>query len=134
LIDGATTGELKVRSIDRFVAQDPTATTVSTTITIAGTSATNDVDHPTDATFTPAAPITFDVEIVNPCVTATITPLVFTPSNPSVKDGESVFTDWTTPTSSVDVAHGNTGLCGPMTYAVFNDNDGTDTLPSDAAA
>ena len=131
MIDGTTAGGLKVRSIDRFVAQVPTATVVSTTITIATGSA---VDHPTAFTFSPTTPIEFDVEIVNPCTTATMTPLSFTPSNPSVKDGETVSTVWTTPTSSVDVAHGNTGLCGPITYAIFNDNDGTDTVLSAAGA
>ena len=77
-------------------------------------------------------PVTFNIEIVNPCVSATITDLVFTPAALTVEFGHTIFTEWAEPTTSVDVTHASLGgFCGPIKYEIFTDADGTDTLLTD---
>lgn len=106
---------------------------VSATVTITAGSA---VDHASTQTFVPTdGPVTFDVAVVNPCATATITDLVFTPGAPTVMDGATVYTEWPATTSSVDVTHSSPGgFCGAITYAIFTDSDGTDTTVASAYA
>ena len=100
---------------------------VSATVTVAD----NNGVH--NAEFYPSGSVTFNVIIVNPCTAAngvSISPLGFSPSNPVVVDGESGFTQWFRPTTSVDVAHDSVGgMCGPLTYEVFADT--SDTLLRD---
>jgi hypothetical protein len=106
---------------------------VTATITI---TAGATVDHASTETYTPTDdPVTFDVAVVNPCATATITDLVFTPAAPTVMDGDEGYTEWAATTSSVDVTHSSPGgFCGAITYAIFTDNDGTDTTVASAYA
>ena len=123
-IEGDSAGLLKVHSILPTEASDsPFNMAVSAVVTIV------DNNGVANAEFTVADTVTFDVEITNPCATATITALSFTPASPTVVDGESVYTEWNTPTSSVDETHSNTvgGFCGPVTYELFN-TDADETL------
>ena len=89
---------------------------ISAVVTIA------DNNGVTDEEFTVAGQVTFDVTIINPCTTATITALSFSPAAPTVVFGNTVYTEWNTPTTSVDVTHSSDGgFCGPITYEIFHD-------------
>jgi hypothetical protein len=131
-ISATTAGALSIQSDDPTLAQNPiVAMTAEPTITI---SASADVDHLTDAVIVQPDFIEFNVEVSNPCASATITPLQLSPSNPSVKDGETVVSEWNTPTNSVDTTYAQVGLCGEISYAIVNDNNGDDTPLSDPTA
>lgn len=131
-ISATTAGVMSVQSDDPTLAQNPiVAMTAEPTITI---SASADVDHLTDAVIVQPDFIEFNVEVSNPCASATITPLQLSPSNPSVKDGETVVSEWDTPTNSVDTTYGQVGLCGDISYSIVNDNNGDDTPLSDPTA
>jgi hypothetical protein len=82
-------------------------------------------------TFTPAIDadkVIFDVVLVDPCTTATINALVFTPGSLSVEDGLSISGTFDVPTNSVMDTHSSTSLlCDVTEYALYQDNDGTDT-------
>lgn len=80
--------------------------------------------------------VDFNVVIKNPCTEVegvTIDPIVFTVAAPSVMNGESTETEWDAPNTSVDTTHSTDNQCGSMAFAVFTDNDGTDTAPTEWA-
>ena len=135
VIQGTTAGLLTAGSATQLVGSPgyTAAMRVAATITI---TAGADVDHASTQTYVPTdGPVAFDVAIVNPCATATITDLVFTPPAPTVMDGETAYTEWAATTSSVDETHSSPGgFCGAITYAIFTDKDGTDTPVASAYA
>jgi hypothetical protein len=120
--DNVDTGVIHIRSSLPQSAGTSTMS-VSATIVIASN---NGVPN---AQFYPTGTVVFSVEIVNPCLPGsgvTISPLVFTPANPTVMDGNAVYAQWYRPTTSVDVTHDNSGgWCGPISYQVFGDTSGT---------
>ena len=112
----------------------PYAITIAATLTI--------VDGPNDSgannnggttEFVVDGTVGFDVVITNPCTSAamvTIDALVFTVAAPAVTDGGSTTTEWDTPKTSVDTTLSTSAICGSTSFAVYTDNDGTDTAPS----
>ena len=107
--DGTDTGVIHIRSSLPQSAGTSTMS-VSATIVIASN---NGVPN---AQFYPTGTVVFSVEIVNPCLPGSgvsISPLVFTPANPTVMDGNTVYAQWYRPTTSVDVTHDSSGgWCG----------------------
>ena len=82
------------------------------------------------SSFTVPGTVDFNVVIKNPCTTAegvTIDAIVFTVAAPEVINGEATETEWNAPNTSVDTTHSTDGRCGAMSFAVYTDNDGTDT-------
>ena len=79
--------------------------------------------------FYPSGAVAFNVDIVNPCLTGNsiaISPLGFSPANPTVVDGTTSFTQWFQPTTSVDVTHDSVGgMCGPISYQIFGSTSDT---------
>lgn len=135
VVEGTTAGGLTAHSTTQLVGSAGYTAGMSVTATITITAGAA-VDHASTETYTPTDdPVTFDVNVVNPCATATITDLVFTPAAPTVMDGDEGYTEWAATTSSVDVTHSSPGgFCGAITYAIFTDNDGTDTPVASAYA
>lgn len=112
----------------------PYAITIAATLTI--------VDGPNDSgannnggttEFNVDGTVDFDVVITNPCTSAamvTIDALMFTPSAPAVTDGESTYTEWNAPNTSVDTTLSTTAICGATSFELFTLDDGSDTAPS----
>jgi hypothetical protein len=81
------------------------------------------------STFTPSGDsekVVFTVTVVDPCSTATINDLVFTPSTLAVVDGASASVTFTVPLNSVMVTHSDPALlCGTTSFGVFTDTSDT---------
>lgn len=85
------------------------------------------------SSFTVPGTVDFNVVITNPCTAAagvTIDAITFTVGAPSVTNGEATETEWNAPNTSVDATHSTDARCGAMSFAVYTDNDGTDTAPT----
>lgn len=99
---------------------------MSNTITIASNGPAG------STTFTPSGDsekVVFDVTVTDPCTTATINSLTFSPTSISVTDGGTATATFTVPTNSVMDTHSDPALlCGETSFALFKDNDGTDTI------
>jgi len=80
-------------------------------------------------TFTPASDsekTVFTVIITDPCATATINSLVFSPSSISVVDKQTATTTFSDPTNSVMDTHSDPALlCGSTSYQIFLDTSDT---------
>lgn len=81
------------------------------------------------STFTPASDsdkVVFTITIVDPCTTATINSLSFTPSSISVQDKSTATTTFSAPTNSVMDTHSDPALlCGTTSYALYADTSDT---------
>lgn len=99
---------------------------LSNTITIASNGPAG------STTFTPSTDsekVVFDITVTDPCTTATINSLVYSPTSVSVTDGASTTATFTVPTNSVMDTHSDPALlCGETSFAIYKDNDGTDTI------
>lgn len=70
--------------------------------------------------------VQFDVDITDPCDTATIAALTFTTTPLVVVDGSTAFTEWTPPITNVDTGSGgNFQVCGKLMYEVYADTSST---------
>lgn len=85
-------------------------------------------------TFTPASDAektVFTIDIVDPCVTATINQIAFSTASPSVMDGQTTTVTFIDPTNSVmDGKSTASLLCETVTHEIFLDNDGNDSPPT----
>jgi hypothetical protein len=90
------------------------------------------------STFAPSGDsekVVFDIVITDPCKTATVNDVTYSPSTISVVDGSSATTTYIAPTNSVMDTHSTPSLfCDSTSYGIFTDNDGTDTAPSNGWA
>ena len=80
-------------------------------------------------TFTPSGDsekTVFTVTVVDPCTTATINTLTFSPSTISVVDKGTATTTFSDPTNSVMDTHSDPALlCGATSYALYSDTSDT---------
>ena len=77
--------------------------------------------------------IVFTVTVVDPCITATINDLTFTPSTLAVTDGQSASVTFQVPTNNVMDTHNDPALlCGTTSFGVFTDQ--SDTAPTNGWA
>ena len=80
-------------------------------------------------TFTPSADsdkTVFDITVTDPCTTATINSLSFSPSTVSVEDGSSTTVTFSVPTNSVMDTHSDPALlCGSTSFQLFEDTSDT---------
>ena len=80
--------------------------------------------------------VTFSIEVTDPCSASTANAVVFNDSNPTVvtdiavTDGNSVVITIDAPTNSFSVSEGVSDRCGAMSAAVYTDNNGSDTNPT----
>lgn len=88
------------------------------------------------STFVPATDgekVVFTITIVDPCTTATINDVTFSPSNIQVVDGATASTEFTVPTNSVMDTHGDPALlCGKTSFGIYTDTSDT-AVPSNWA-
>ena len=79
--------------------------------------------------FTPSTDsdkVVFTITVTDPCATATINALSFTPSTVSVTDGSTATATFTAPTNSVMDGLGVTDLlCGATSFALYSDTSDT---------
>lgn len=85
--------------------------------------------------------VSFSVTVTDPCTASTVTALTFKdPSDSStvttmpVTDGLSITVDIDAPANSFSTSEGVSDRCGKMTTAVYTNNDGTDTNPTNSWA
>ena len=96
---------------------------VSNTITIASNGPAG------SSTFTPSSDsekTVFTITVTDPCTSATINSLVFSPSSISVQDKGTATTTFSAPTNSVMDAHSDPALlCGATSFALYSDTSDT---------
>lgn len=96
---------------------------LSNVITIASNGPAGSTNFPVS---TDADKIVFTVVVTDPCVTATINALTFSPSTISVVDKSTATTTFTVPTNSVMDTHNDPALlCGTTSYALYSDTSDT---------
>ncbi len=78
--------------------------------------------------------ITFDITVENPCYTTTINSITFGSNPLPVTDSQDAYTEWSPPSTQADLDYIIDMICGEMTFEVFSDSDGTDTIPSNTWA
>ena len=79
---------------------------------------------------TPAQTVSFNVSIVNPCLTTLIDAISFDTNPLSIVDGQTGYTEWDAPATALDTSKSNTNLCGTMSFAVFLDENDTAFTPT----
>ena len=96
---------------------------LSNTITIASNGPAG------SSTFTPASDsekVVFTITVTDPCTTATINSLTFSPSSISVQDKGTATTTFSAPTNSVMDTHSDPALlCGATSFALYSDTSDT---------
>jgi hypothetical protein len=85
-----------------------------------------DTEQPSGSrTFTPSGDsekVVFTITVTDPCTTATIDDLVFSPSTISVTDGSTATTTFSAPNNSVMNTHNDPALlCGETSFALYAD-------------
>lgn len=83
---------------------------------------TNDITYPTQS-FAETETITFDVTIIDPCLTTTVNSAVFTPTTLTVTNGETADMTYTDVTDSVEVDNNIDTLCGSRSYTIYNNDE-----------
>ena len=71
-----------------------------------------------------ASAVAITIDVSNPCKSATVSSITFTPNAISVTDGSTAEAEFPIPGDSVDTANSLTGLCGTKTYTLTNNNGG----------
>ena len=69
--------------------------------------------------------VTFKVDISDPCTSAVLNAISFSVSPMAVTDGDSVFTEWSAPTTDIDDDSGLYQACGPVIFQVYADDSDT---------
>ena len=77
--------------------------------------------------------VSFNVEIIDPCVSTAIKDITFDPSSLEVVDGLTGTTTWNAPITDLDEALTDTLLCGTMSFEVYLDTDDSAFTPTYAA-
>jgi hypothetical protein len=86
---------------------------------------TNVITYPAQS-FTETETISFDIEIIDPCLLTTMYDIIFTPGTLTVVNGETATVEFPDATDSVETDNNIFTLCGDRTYAIF-ENDETNT-------
>lgn len=85
---------------------------------------TNVITYPAQS-FTETETISFDIDIIDPCLLTTMYDIIFTPASLTVVNGETSTVEFPDATDSVETDNNIFTLCGDRTYTIFENDEST---------